>query len=504
MLKSKQYEEFWSWYFKPAPTSMLEEAALKVDFLNRSKLETYRVYLDWLVQKGSDIEFITLDPTDKLAIVNGDLTDVYNNEVDLLVEIIERASNKLDGTMYTPKVKIPIMTAIREVLYSVDSKGKIRVFDIELSQVEDIFVISRRTGIYDGKMIDQPVVNISTGKVKRTPLEQATLQYNSYIKSQKDKGYKSLEDLGLTSPDDLSGISESLGTKKTSVHGYNKPQGAKDWNTLKKREKVINGDEYIHNDKIDGIRTTIHLEDGELVFKSRGGGVFKGVTNNFKDNVNLKAIITKYKGEVDGEFYRHGLPLNVISGACRLDDYVPDRHDCLQLYIFDIADEFRSAKDRSDIINILADEINDDLLVFVKQTSFTTMEEFDTLHADALERGFEGSIIKKADQLYQFGKKSSAMWKRKDFMDEEFEVTGYNEGLRPIEDMVFCLKTKEGASFEAKPFGDRKTKEDYVANMDSLVGQFGTVKFFYYTTDGIPYLPSFVSFRPIENGEVQI
>ena len=91
------------------------------------------------------------------------------------------------------------------------------------------------------------------------------------------------------------------------------------------------------------------------------------------------------------------------------------------------------------------------------------------------------------------------MIKVKQYQDDEFKVTGWEPGLRPVEDMCFVLETKEGKQFKAKPMGDKDTKEEYIKNIDSLIGKVGTVKFFYYSPDNIPQQPVFKNFR--EEGE---
>lgn len=41
----------------------------------------------------------------------------------------------------------------------------------------------RKTSQYGGKITDQPLIEINKGKAKRTVTEQATLEYNSNLKS---------------------------------------------------------------------------------------------------------------------------------------------------------------------------------------------------------------------------------------------------------------------------------------------------------------------------------
>ena len=62
-----------------------------------------------------------------------------------------------------------------------DNKGKIRIATLILSEDNNIYFITGETGLFEGKRVERPVITIEEGKVKRTPLEQAKLQYNHEI-----------------------------------------------------------------------------------------------------------------------------------------------------------------------------------------------------------------------------------------------------------------------------------------------------------------------------------
>jgi hypothetical protein len=116
-------------------------------------------------------------------------------------------------------------------------------------------------------------------------------------------------------------------------------------------------------------------------------------------------------------------------------------------------------------------------------------------HNQMILDGYEGAMVQSRNSPYEFGVRSSNMWKIKLFQDAEFEIIGYKLGLRGAEDMCFILQLIDGRSFEAKPQGNKDLKDYYIENFDNIKNKFGTVKFFNYTAYGIPNLPSFKCVR---------
>lgn len=103
-----------------------------------------------------------------------------------------------------------------------DSKGKVRQINISCEKKDDSFVITRSSGLYGGKFINQPDIIITKGKAKRTLEEQAELEYNSNIKNYLDKGYKNIISLGYN---DISEFNpdEILPKVNTDQSGIAKP-----------------------------------------------------------------------------------------------------------------------------------------------------------------------------------------------------------------------------------------------------------------------------------------
>lgn len=389
-------------------------------------------------------------------------------------------------------------------LYTRDSKGKIRVsentleYAIELDQpfFKEEYVINRRTGIIDGKLVDQPKKTVSEGKAKRTIEEQALLEFNSLLKKQIDKGYVEIK---ASDPFNFDTIDYLLPALTTDAQGNRKPMLAQDPKASANRKDAsfFNKKEWFISPKLDGVRCKGILRGGKLKYYSRTGKEYTGSTTNFKPQF-LIDFLKKHDCEVDGEIYRHGLPLNEISGHARKEEYTPSRHDQLHYYIFDLPKEGLTAEERFKLLHELAYECAENephLIKVVCHKRVNSYEEIIKYHDTCVEEGYEGAMVQTVDSLYEFGKRSRSLWKIKLFQDEEFEIIGHKEGLRGAEDMCFVLRTLDGKEFEAKPVGSKEIKDQYVLDMPNLIGKFGTVKFFEYSPYGVPLLPTFKCVR---------
>ena len=110
---------------------------------------------------------------------------------------------------------------IQNYLITLNSRGKVQVVDLLLKQLMTYFEIHRVTGQLGGKQTIQPVITVSQGKAKRTPIQQAELEYNSHMKKYLDKGYKKLSEFTNKSLSECSDseLLEFLGSHKTDMNG---------------------------------------------------------------------------------------------------------------------------------------------------------------------------------------------------------------------------------------------------------------------------------------------
>ena len=388
------------------------------------------------------------------------------------------------------------MTIVKEfILVTRNARDKVQQVKAQLAQDGNNFIILRFTGQYGGKQTAQPHRKIEKGKAKRSVLEQAELEFNSIINKYKDRGYKDIKDLTNTPFDKIppADLDALVPTIKTDASGFYKPMLAKD--SSKCQSSVLNKPMWCSR-KLDGVRCLMQLKDGEVRAISRGGKDYDVPTKHIRQE--LEDFFKANPGVIlDGELYNHGHHLQELSGIARLKTW-ETRCLKLQFWIYDVGNSEAPFEDRLEILKDLQDKFSKMVNVTVIDHELTeSYAEIQKLHSKWVEEGYEGLVARKPKAKYAFGKRNSNMIKVKEYMEDEFEIIDYNDGLRP-EDFVFILMTKDEKVFEAKPMGDRELKAQYMRDMDTIIGKMGTVKFFDWTIEGKPSQPIFKTIRDYE------
>lgn len=157
-------------------------------------------------------------------------------------------------------------------------------------------------------------------------------------------------------------------------------------------------------------------------------------------------------------------------------------------------DESQSFKQRLEYLESIVPSWNS-LLTMVEHVQVKEHDNIIKLHDKFVEDGYEGLVLRDPDALYKCGGRSNSMVKLKMFKEDSFVITGFELGLRGVEDMCFVLETSEGKSFKAKPIGEKSVKEQYINDIEDVIGRKGDVKYFNITPDGIPNLPVFLAVR---------
>ena len=368
---------------------------------------------------------------------------------------------------------------VKRILYTKDSVGKIRVWKIEVVATPAGANINTERGIMGGAMVSN-TKTITAGKNigrsnETTPLEQATSEALSIWQNQKDTGY-------------FETIKE---TETTQVY---LPMLA---HMFSKRKHDIEYPAYVQP-KLDGVRCLVKKIGANILhYMSRGGKNYDALQNHPMTDMLLKRMEI---GDVfDGEIYKHGWSLQKITSAVK-----KFKSETLELeyWIFDIPtdgtfeDRYMSAKKPKD-------------LIFVETNKITSEPEVQKWHDKYVQDGFEGVIVRNKNGLYKFGDRSADLQKYKEFIDDEFEITGWEVEKQNINNenykcIVYVCKTKDGATFKCRPKGTLKMREELLKVADKLIGRDLTVRYQTLTDDTegegkkVPQFPVGICIRDYE------
>lgn len=398
-----------------------------------------------------------------------------------------------------------------EYLLTKNTKGKFRyvILDSFWNEDKSCYIVSRITAQYKGKETQQPYIEIYKGKAKRTVTEQKNLEYQSCKKKFLDKGYKEVE----KHPNEYTEeeLNALYGEVTTNQYGIIKPMLAKQADKVTNQK--IYDKEWIASRKIDGTRCLLYYnpEDDSIHSASRGGEHYDAATTHLREDPVLLEVFRNMPHLIlDGELYKHGKSLQQISGAARMEK---NAYDCdwLEYYVYDLIDledMDKPAKDRIKLLQSLQQSYGwgfdpykewkkgELQIQIVPQVYISGWDAMEKLHAQYVEEGFEGLVIRNPDRPYKPNGRTNDMIKIKMYKSEDFLVTGIEPGLRGAEDMVFVLETSDGKQFKAKPLGDRALKDEYWENFDEKYkGHIGECKFFYFSDEGVPLQPVFKIFR---------
>ena len=140
----------------------------------------------------------------------------------------------------------------------------------------------------------------------------------------------------------------------------------------------------------------------------------------------------------------------------------------------------------------------EDCLVLVETTEIHGREQLDRCYEDYVDAGYEGQMIR-LDGPYE-NKRSPRLLKRKDFIDEEYKILGYEEGKGNRAGTIkhFQFQSKTGKPFNSNVKGTFEYLADLLQNAKSLIGKKATVKYFNLTPDGVPRFPYVIAIRDYE------
>lgn len=361
-------------------------------------------------------------------------------------------------------------------LFGLTSKGDVKTWRVSVIPLEDGAVaIDQEYGKKDGKLqTNRKTVKVgkNIGKSSETtPLQQAIKEANSKHVKKLDEGY-SLDPNELSVPL-LPMLAKSFKDHKAKV----------EYPAFSQR-------------KYDGVRDLCEKLNGDTVrHLSRKGKVYDTI-DHLKDDLlsimNLGDIL-------DGELYcHHDLTFQqTISAVKRFKENSLK----LEFHVYDIADPKMDFKDRyKKLQKMFAKLPKDSKVKLVETIEVDSEEEVYKLHDQWVREGYEGCIVRAKKGGYSFKHRSSTLLKYKEFIDEEFEITGgYTGKGTSFEGAVtFECKAKNGKIFGCVPKGSMEYKRHLWEGLDDLIGAKLTVRYQTLSDSGIPIFPVGIAIRDYE------
>ncbi len=349
-----------------------------------------------------------------------------------------------------------------------DNQGKVRVWNYEIGQEGETWAWRTCTGILYGKVVTSGwkiVEPKNVGRANETnPEQQAVFEAKAELKKKKDKGYY---------------------WSVRAVDNYTKfkPMLAYDYAKVKEIEFPV-----IAQPKLDGIRC-IARADG---LWTRAGKELVSVPHVSEE---LKDFFERFPGTtLDGELYNHDLrdDFNKLSSLIRktkpTDADIEESAAKVQYWIYDLYNDHNDATPNR-IKKIKEFHSGSNVLVPVLSPKANNQEELDDLYGKWLELGYEGQMVRKMESMYETGKRSKNLLKRKEFLDTEFKVLRIEEGVGNWAGYIkrFVLELPDGREFGSNVRGNQATLKALLEG--GTTPDWATCRYFTPTPDGIPRFP---------------
>ena len=280
-----------------------------------------------------------------------------------------------------------------------------------------------------------------------------------------------------------------------------------------KHPKKIKGDCLVEY-KYDGVRVIAIVMKGKATLYSRNGKIF----NNFG---HIEEALSKpeynnivFDGEVMSDDFQALMKQVYRKSGAKTEDAYLALFDMLPLKEFNDGKSKLNSFERKQELNKLSMTFGSEIkLVDYEIINFDSekgQEKFLKMNKEALDKGFEGLMIKPNDNYYE-SKRSHAWLKIKPFIEVTLKVMDIQEGTGKHEGKLgaFHVEGKDDGKFFSLSVGSGLTdeqREKYWAAKDKLIGRLVEVRADAITKsiEGEHFslrFPRFKSFRGFEEDE---
>lgn len=364
-----------------------------------------------------------------------------------------------------------------KTLYGLDKKGGFKVWTIEVIPNTLTATIKITHGKEGGKMTEK-LEEIFQGKQGRNTFEQGVSEAEGRIKKQMDKNYRETKE-ELT---DIPVLAMLAADYRKQGHRVVFP--------------------CYGSVKYDGVRALAKCKGGVITLESRTGQPY-----------DVPHILDALKphmqdGDIwDGEIYLHGQTLQDITSAVKRTDtqgevdkafkkyefavgdmkiqqayselaeaqLIHEIRPKLEFHLFDVVSDKEFVQRAEDLASLIGISI---VSPFIKITQYLYIEDaaaIKQVHDDAVNAGYEGLMLRNFTGLYESGKRSADLQKYKEFLDEEFLITGAH--LDKQGHIVFELKNNVNDETFDCVLGSLTWRQKAAGEMELYIGGHMTVQF---------------------------
>lgn len=349
-------------------------------------------------------------------------------------------------------------------LYKLDSKGKTRI----LIYWTKGSLICQSSGLLNGALVEnkKEAIPKNVGRANETtPEEQAILEVESTIRKKINEGYCETIEECQASTLILPMLAQEL-----------------------KKQKSINWARAYAQRKFDGQRILAEKVGSHITLMSRGGKEVLTLDHIKREMVALSLP----DGIYDGEAYNR--ELGSIQQQMKAIKKERETTKLIQLHIYDIVSPL-PFEARHDYLKNVIDDSNPTIKL-VETIKIGSKNELNELHAQFMEEGYEGSMVRISEKGYEPDARSSQLLKNKDFIDMKLCIKDViPEDDRPAQGKF--IFDWEGATNH--PAGDNilgcimkfshKEREEFLLNKQNYIGREVELRFFLYSEEGVPRHP---------------
>ena len=250
-------------------------------------------------------------------------------------------------------------------------------------------------------------------------------------------------------------------------------------NKWEDRQKYISEPFYVQP-KLDGVRLLVS-KDGGI---SRTGKIIPGT--------EILGEGLKEGQYVDGEAFDPNLNFEELTSTFKTDPLK------LKFYVFDFFDLKKLTMTFEERLDV-AKSLSNPHYEYVETFSVKKHTDMNGFHKMFMQQGYEGTMIRDKDSVYEVGQRSNYLLKHKDFQTEEYEITGAKTGHgRDADAVVWVCKTQDDREFTVRPEGTIIQREEDYKNHKKYIGKMLTVRFQNLTALGVPRFPVGVVIRDYE------